>query len=117
MSTVWSKRSVLQIDSWATGQQLVHANIIGNEITLEVTDGSYKWRGSLPVPWAIQPECQARKLTNEQRKELTEFVGWYRGNRGPEQLIALVESWLVTRSADPSRSSSDHRSANPVTES
>jgi len=50
-SVAWDGPANLQIDSYATGRELVLAYINKDRIHLEVTDGSYQWRGSVSVPW------------------------------------------------------------------
>lgn len=56
---IWDDRRELQIDSYATGHKMVHARIFGNDISIEVTDGSSSWRAQIPAPWAAA--IRARK--------------------------------------------------------
>ena len=57
--SVWGDRRELQIDSYATGHRLVLADIVGDLISIEVTDGSHSWRAKILAPWAAA--IRARK--------------------------------------------------------
>jgi len=58
-SVAWDGPANLQIDSYATGRELVLAYINKDRIHLEVTDGSYQWRGSVSVPWNRAERAEA----------------------------------------------------------
>lgn len=47
----WTQRMPLQIDSYATGQQLAHAHVFHDgSIEVEVTDGNARWKVKLRPP-------------------------------------------------------------------
>jgi len=47
----WKPRQALQVDSFATGkQQAGMSYILGNQIRVEVTDGTYTWVGFVDLP-------------------------------------------------------------------
>lgn len=46
----WQGPWQLQIDSYMTGREGVHANIIGKEVKIEYTNGADRWTLALPVP-------------------------------------------------------------------
>lgn len=55
---LWGKRHPLQIDSYMTGRAGVVANVIGNAVNVEVTDGSDWWKAELPLPWLAAPTAR-----------------------------------------------------------
>lgn len=73
-SCVWDSPRALQIDSYATGrEQAGQAYVIGDEITVEYTDGIYAWKAHISKPTKSRKgsnplvEAQARIAELEER--------------------------------------------------
>jgi len=47
---LWGSARTLQIDSYATGQKLVHSYIKDDFIIIDITNGSSTWLGKIPLP-------------------------------------------------------------------
>ena len=50
VAPIWESGQNLQIDSYATGQRLIHSYIRDDCIRLDLTNGDTTWQGVVPLP-------------------------------------------------------------------
>jgi len=107
----WDGPTNLQIDSYATGRELVFAHINKGRIHLEVTDGSYQWRGSVNVPWnraapAVAQGEAPKETMNEWKEAVIEALivdCIFRKEHEDDPMLAIRElcQWEQDVALDP----------------